>query len=131
MTGSQTDYIQYRINRSAEIFQDAKLLADNRRWRSCINRLYYSTFHLVTALLLLDGINTKSHLGLKTKFLQLYIKKNLIDVTLGKVYSKLIDWRQESDYAAIVDFEESDVLPLIEQVEKLNNILIDQIKAKL
>ena len=71
MTGSQEDYIQYQLDRSAEIFQDAKLLADNKRWRSCVNRLYYSAFHLISALLSLDGINTKSHDGLKTKFLQI------------------------------------------------------------
>lgn len=30
MIGSQEDHIQYRINRSDKIFEDAKLLPENR-----------------------------------------------------------------------------------------------------
>jgi uncharacterized protein (UPF0332 family) len=130
MIGSQDDYIQYRLDRSDEIFQDARLLAENKRWRSCINRLYYSSFHLINALLFQDGITPKSHDGLKTKFLQHYIKTGKIDVDFGKLYSRLIDWRQESDYSAYVDFSEEDVFPLIAKVEEFNTILINHIKSR-
>ena len=130
MSNSKADYVNYRLERSAEIFEDAKLLADNKRWRSCVNRLYYSSFHLVNALLFLDDIITKTHDGLKTKFFQKYIKTGLIDLEFGKVYSRLIDWRQESDYSAFVDFEENDVLPLLDSVAKLNQLLIEIIESK-
>ena len=130
MTGSKEDYIQYRLDRSIEIFQDAQLLAENKRWRSCVNRLYYSSFHLINALLFIDGINAKSHDGLKSKFLQLYVKTNLIDIEFGKLYSRLIDWRQESDYSVYVDFEESDVLPILDNVDRFNQVLIEIINSK-
>ena len=129
MTGSQNDYILYRIDRSVELFQDAILLAENKRWRSCVNRLYYSSFHLINALLFQEGINVRTHDGLKTKFLQLYVKTNLIDIEFGKLFSRLIDWRQESDYSVYVDFSEDDVLPLIDEVEKFNTILTELIKT--
>ncbi|MBN3035657.1 MAG: HEPN domain-containing protein [Bacteroidales bacterium] len=111
MNASRFEYIRYRIERSDETYRDAKLLADNHRWRSCINRLYYSTFHLITALLSLDGFVTKSHAGLKTRFLQLYIKTHLIEAKYGQLYSKLADWRQESDYTIYVEFEDRDIMP--------------------
>lgn len=130
MTSSQADYIQYRIERSTEIFQDAKLLADNNRWGSCVNRLYYSSFHLVNALLSLDGVTTKTHEGQKTKFLQLYVKTNLIDIEFGKLYSRLVDWRQESDYSVYVNFDENDVLPLIDKVKSFNEIITEKINPK-
>jgi len=130
MMVSQDDYIQYRLARSEEIFQDAELLAENKRWRSCINRLYYSSFHLISALMFLDGFTPKSHDGLKTKFLQHYIKTNKIDVEFGKLYSRLIDWRQESDYSVYVDFCEEDVYPLIAKVGELNALLVNYIKTK-
>ena len=38
------DYINYRVERSVELFEDALLLAQNKRWKSCVNRLYYSAF---------------------------------------------------------------------------------------
>lgn len=96
-----------------------------------MNRLYYSSFHLVDALLSLDGIASKTHEGLKTKFLQNYIKTNLINAEFGKLYARLMDWRQESDYAVFVDFEESDVLPLIGKVNELNDILLEKIRSKI
>ena len=130
MVSSQKDYIQYRIDRSIELFLDAKLLAENRRWRSSVNRWYYSSFHLINALLSQDGITVKSHDGLKTKFLQLYIKTNLIEMEYGKLYSRLIDWRQESDYSVYVNFIEGDVLPLIKKIEKFNQILTEKINSK-
>jgi uncharacterized protein (UPF0332 family) len=131
MTDSKQDYINYRLDRSVELFQDAKLLAKNKRWRSCVNRLYYSSFHLVNALLFQDGITPKSHDGIKTKFFQFYIKTNRIDQEFGKLYSQLIDWRQESDYSIYVDFDEEDVKPLIKKVEKLNHLLTEIVATKI
>ena len=129
--GSQNDYLQYRIERSNELFQDAKLLAENKRWRSCVNRLYYSSFHLISALLSLDGITTKSHDGLKTKFLQSYIKTSFIDMEFGKLYARLLDWRQESDYSVYLEFSEEDVLPLIDRIDEFNQVLKDLIDSKI
>lgn len=130
MNPSQADYIQYRIERSIEFFKDAQLLAENNRWQSCVNRLYYSSFHLIDALLSLDDVTAKTHEGLKTKFLQLYVKTGEVNIEFGKLYTHLLDWRHESDYSVFVDFNENEVLPLIQQVQDLNNILLKKINSK-
>lgn len=98
---------------------------------SKILSLLGSSFHLVDALMTLDNITTKTDEGLKTKFFHLYIKSGKIESGYGKLYTKLIDWRQESDYSVFVDFEDNDVLPLIDKVEKLNKLLIQTIMKKL
>ncbi|MFC0877000.1 HEPN domain-containing protein [Saccharicrinis sp. FJH2] len=131
MMDAKQDYINYRIKRAEEIYQDAQLLFENKRWRSCVNRLYYSSFQLVGALMMKHGITAKSHDGLKTKFLQLFIKTKKINVDYGRLYSQLIDWRQESDYADFVDFSEADVAPLMEKVNAFNTILIELINKDL
>ena len=46
------------------------------------------------------------------------------------MYSRLIDRRQESDYSVYVDFEESDVFPIIDKVEKFDQFLIEIIDTK-
>ena len=130
MNNSQADYIQSRIQRSDEFFTDAQLLAENNRWQSCVNRLYYSSFHLIDALLSLDGISAKTHEGLKTKFLQLYIKTEKVEISFGKLYTQLLDWRHESDYSVFVDFDRDEVLPLLQQVANLNDALKEIIKSK-
>lgn len=130
MSDPRFEYIRNRKMRSDELFADALLLAENQSWRSCINRLYYSVFHLVTALLNLDNINARTHEGLKSKFLQQYIKTEIISVGLGKAYSKILDWRLESDYSIISEFSIDDVEKIIEEVKQLREKISLQIDAK-
>ena len=117
MSASTTDYIQYRIDKSNEIFEDAKLLAENELWNSCVNRLYYSSFYIVTALLANSGVNAESHNGVKRQFNLLFVKTGKISKDQGKLFSNLFDWRQETDYADFIEFDEDTVKPLLTQVK--------------
>ena len=74
MSGLKQDYIYYRISKSAEIYEDAVLLAENGRWNSCINRLYYSAFYLVSALLYQYDVKAETHNKTKTQFFLHFIK---------------------------------------------------------
>lgn len=123
MGGTKEDYIKYRIAKSKEVFEDAKILASNSRWNSCVNRLYYSSFYLVSALLFKNDIKAETHNGTKTRFFHDFVKSNLISKEYGKLYSNLFDWRQESDYGDFMDFDEETVNPLIEEVADFNNAL--------
>ena len=68
MTGTKEDYINYRTLKSSEIYDDALLLAANGRWNSCINRLYYSSYYLASALLIKSDIKAETHNGVKHSF---------------------------------------------------------------
>ena len=124
MTGTKQDYINYRIAKSKEIFDDAKLLAENKRWNSTVNRLYYSCFYLVSGLLSDKELKSETHNGTKTLFNLHFVKSGIVTKDLGKLYSNLFDWRQESDYADFIEFDYETVFPLIQQVENFNNALI-------
>lgn len=125
------DYIFYRIKKSKEFFEDAKLLAGNARWNSSINRLYYSTFYLISSLLFIKGIKATTHVGLKSQFNLHFVKKDLISKEFGKLYSNLFDWRNESDYDEFAEFDREAVMPLIEQVNELNTELLKLINELL
>ena len=127
MSASKNDYIKYKILKSNEIYEDARLLATNQRWNSCMNRLYYSSFYLVSAMLYRNDIKAGTHNGVKTQFNIHYIKTGILDIKFGKLYSNLFGWRQESDYADFIDFDKETVFPLIEQVAELNKVLSDMI----
>ena len=127
-SGMKQDFINYRIEKSKEIYQDAALLADNQRWNSCINRLYYSSYYLISALLYRQAIKAETHKGVKTQFFLHFVKTGLLDKEFGKLYAHLFDWRQETDYADFIEFDQQTVMPLISQVESLNNELIRLIK---
>ena len=128
MSGTKQNYIDYRVLKSNELFEDVKLLASNNRWNSCVNRLYYSSFYLVSALLYKYDLKSETHNGAKTQFNLHFIKTGKLDIKFGKLYSNLFIWRQESDYADFVDFDGETVVPLIEQVMEMNNLLSEMIR---
>ncbi len=119
MTGTKKDLIDYRYSRAWDTLDDARILAENKKWNSTINRLYYSAYYAVTALLLKFDFNTGTHNGTKTIFSKHYIKTGIISAEFGKIYSQLFTWRQKGDYDDLFDFEEKIVLPYFEPVEKL------------
>lgn len=125
MGKEKQEYITYRINRSDETYADALLLAENHRWNSCVNRLYYSAFFLITALLFVFDLNAETHNGVKTQFFMKFIKTGQLPKESGKLYSNLFDWRQESDYADFVDFDEQTVELPATKTGELNKRLKD------
>jgi uncharacterized protein (UPF0332 family) len=58
--------IHYRLERAQESLDDARLLADADRWNACVNRLYYSCFYAVSALLVRDGLSSSRHTGVRS-----------------------------------------------------------------
>ena len=125
MNETVDDLIRYRLSRAKDTFDDAKILAENRRWNSAINRLYYASYYAVTALLLHDGLNTTTHNGTKSNFNEHFIKANRIDKKYGKIYSQLFTWRQKGDYDDLFDFSEEKVLPYLSPVAELIRIIED------
>lgn len=107
------DYIDYRLQKADESFEDAVLLAKNGRWNAVVNRLYYSCFYGVIALLLTKEIETSTHLGAKNQFSLHFVKPGKIDRNLGKHFGKLQDLRQKGDYGDLYDYDETFVEPLI------------------
>ncbi len=110
---SRSDYIDYRLQRAEEAYNDAIILAHKERWNAVINRLYYSCFYAVIALLLKKDIETQTHDGSRIQFGLQYVKPGLIDKRFGKTYTKLFDMRQKGDYGDLFDYDKDTVLPLI------------------
>lgn len=123
MTGTKKDLVKYRLTRAWDTLEDAKILADRKRWNSTINRLYYSCYYAVTALLLNSDLKTSTHNGAKSIFSEKFIKTGIIPKDLGKIYSQLFTWRQKGDYDDQFDFEKDKVLPYFDPAQKLIEIV--------
>jgi uncharacterized protein (UPF0332 family) len=111
---NKQDYINYRLQKADESFADAELLAENERWNSVVNRLYYASFYAVIALLLSRDINATTHDGCRNQLGLNFIKTGIIDKRFGRHFSKLFDLRQKGDYGDLFDYDEVTVEPLIE-----------------
>jgi uncharacterized protein (UPF0332 family) len=75
----RSEYVKYRIKSAFNSFDAAKLLADNGFWNSSVNRLYYSVFYAVNALLVHNEIYTNSHSGTRSQFSLFFIKTGKMD----------------------------------------------------
>jgi uncharacterized protein (UPF0332 family) len=115
--------VQYRINKAKETFDDAKLLASEKRWTACVNRLYYSVFYITIALLIKNGFETKSHNGVTTLFSMHFLKTKIVSLDDGELFAILQSYRTRGDYNDMFDFDEETVEPLLEPVQNfINNI---------
>jgi uncharacterized protein (UPF0332 family) len=68
-------YVQFRMESAYKTHEAAKLLFEKGFWNSSVNRLYYSVFYAVTALLVLEGIQTKTHASVKSQFSQRFVNQ--------------------------------------------------------
>jgi len=105
--------IENKLDHAQRTFEEVQFLAANKYWNTCVNRLYYTCFYVVSALLLSIDIQTKTHSGAKQLFSQHFIKTGIIDESYGAFYAYLFTMRQKADYDDIFDYEDHDVLPLI------------------
>lgn len=126
MKASREDLIKYRLLRAKDTYEDAQILADRQKWNSTINRLYYSAYYAVMALLLSSELKPSTHNGAKSNFTEHFIKTDRIPKEFGKIYSQLFTWRQKGDYDDLFDFNEEKVIPYFEPVKRLID-LIDEI----
>ena len=125
------NYILYRLTSSRDTFNAAKVLAENGFWNSAVNRLYYSIFYSVSALLFLRGITVRKHSTIKSQFSLHFIKTGQLEKKYGQLLSELFDWRQKGDYENIFDYDEESVVPLFKPVEEMLDVIENMVKSEL
>ncbi len=120
-------YVQYRIETAYKTFDAAKVLYDNGFYNSAINRLYYSLFYAINALLVKNEIYAQTHSGIRNQFSLHFIKTMILDKKHGRLFSELFDWRQKGDYGNMFDFDKKTVYelfsPVYELLNEINKIL--------
>jgi uncharacterized protein (UPF0332 family) len=111
------DLIKYRREKAAETLADARLLYKNKRLFSAVNRIYYSMFYEVVALLQHEGLTSKKHSGVLAVFQRSFIKTNRVTLDMGKFYSRMFEFRHKGDYGDFIQFEEEKVKEWIDKAE--------------
>ena len=82
-----------------------------------MNRLYYSCFYAVSALLVRDGLSSSRHTGVRRLLNRHYVRTGKVPRELARIYNDLFERRQEGDYADFVRFQANQVRPWIPQAE--------------
>ncbi len=128
MTSEENEeLVAYRFNKAKETLQDAIDLVAANKWNLAVNRVYYSCFYAVNALLAKRQIYTKTHSGAKQMFGMHFVKTGEIDTSLNDFYVKVFSMRQSGDYEDFCDYEEEEVAVLIAPA----SLLLQTIERKL
>jgi uncharacterized protein (UPF0332 family) len=98
LTAPNKDLIAYRLQRARESIEDARILADARRWNPCANRFYYACFYALSALLLQKGLSSSKHAGVHSLFNLHFVKTGRIAKEKARVFNDLFERDQEGDY---------------------------------
>ncbi len=114
-------YISHRINSAKTTFEAARSLIDNGFYNSAVNRLYYSIFYAVNALLVKNKITARTHSGIKQQFSLHFIKNNKMDTKYGELLARLFFLRQKADYDNIFEITDEDVISLLVPVKNMIN----------
>jgi len=122
--------VSYRMEKSKEAIRAAEILLENEMLSFSINRVYYSMFYAVQALLAADGVSFSKHGQVKGYFNRELIKTMILPKELGQLYNKAFEYRQKFDY---VDFTVPDrelVLDYIEKSKNFHNEIKMYLKSK-
>ena len=120
--------VRKELERAHETFEEIEVMRQAAKWNGAANRIYYSVFHAVNALLINDGLQSVRHKGSHALFSQHYIKTGKLPIDFGRFYNNLQTLREKSDYNCFYDVEEQDVIDgmekaisFIDAIEKLIN----------
>jgi len=92
--------------------KEVRMHIENEFWNTAVNRMYYACFYAVSALLLRDNIEAKSHSGARYQFGQHFVKTGKVNRELGRHYTELFDKRLKSDYNDFFTNDRTSVLEL-------------------
>ena len=110
--------VQFRIEKAKKVFSEIALLIENTLWQTAANRLYYACYYVVSALLIQNGIEVRTHHGVINQMGLLFVKTGLISPENGELYQRLFELRQTGDYSDWINVEEEDIKPYVEPAQQ-------------
>ena len=119
--------VKYRLERANESIKAAQLMFENKLFIPAINRIYYSMFYSVQALLILNEKTFSKHGQVKGYFNKEFIKSGVFPKEFGKLFNTVFEYRQKFDYVDLLIPEEELISDYILEAKKF----VDQISSYL
>ncbi|MCL2697542.1 MAG: HEPN domain-containing protein [Oscillospiraceae bacterium] len=115
---SRQDLSMYRLEKSADDLDTARINLDSCKYNAAINRAYYSIFHAMRAVFALDNKDYSKHSAVISFFNKEYILTEQFDRNFGKIIRMAGALRNASDYE---DYQQIDREEAEEIIEKADN----------
>lgn len=92
------ELVRYRLERAEESLLDTEVLISAGRTKGAVNRLYYSIFYAVTALLETGDYSSSKHSGVRSLFNLHYVKTGVVSSETGDFFNRIFEDRHKGDY---------------------------------
>jgi len=114
----RADIVRYRINNAQSTLAEVNVHIQHQFYNTAANRMYYACYYAASALLIANGITTKSHDGVKQMFGLHFIKTGVLPMPLSSIYSTLFKRRLSGDYDDMFDNTLESVTELYPKAEE-------------
>lgn len=111
--------VNREIEKAEKTFDDVLFCVHANKWETAANRLYYALFHAMSALLISDGHQVKSHRGVLVLFGEHYVRTEKFSKKDGALLSDLVIMRDNADYNCFFEADEEKLSPFIEPTQQL------------
>lgn len=123
--------VRHRLERARETMVVAKWALDNDHLNDAVNRLYYTCFYAVSAVLLTEGYASSKHSGILSLFIRHWTSTGRLPERLSRFYKELFKYRQHADYHDLVTFEHEDVARWLEEAQTLIVGVAEEVEKQL
>jgi len=97
--------IRFRRDKARETLADARVLLRDGSPASTLNRIYYTMFYEVLALLHTQDLASAKHSGVRALLNERFGKVGMVPVEQGRLFARMYDFRQKSDYGDFVQIQ--------------------------
>ncbi|MEO8148362.1 MAG: HEPN domain-containing protein [Bacteroidia bacterium] len=118
--------VNQRILQARKLLFEAEEIANINFFNTSINRMYYASFSIVTALLFKNGFTPKTHSGTRILLNKHFSIENKVNKDLRRFYHEIMEMREDADYEVDKEFDEATTFQyldktkvFIEAIEKL------------
>jgi len=122
---------KFRLQQAEETLDEAiYLFKGDKNPRSIINRLYYSMFYAVLALLVFEQYESSKHSGVLSYFNKRFIKEGTFPKDIGKLINEAFELRLSTDYGEYIDISKNMVEPFIDKTDRFIKIIKEYLDKK-
>lgn len=96
--GTEYDVAKLRLEAAEDDLESAKILLEAEKYKGANNRAYYSIFHAINAIHILNGVSYRKHSEVLGNFNKDYVKTGIFPKDLGRKVAQAEEIRHASDY---------------------------------
>ena len=127
-----------RVPLAYQKYQNARLdwgaalfLKKEGLYNASLNRIYYTVFHLISAINCMDGIDTNTHKECQAEFNKRFLKTQVLPRKFSKYIRALSDYRDLADYADYYFADYNDVETAFSMLSEMYDTLEPYLKEQI